>query len=74
MSSSPEHYQGGTPQEPSLIIRNSSRDDLGIYSCVAQNQIGATQSETVSYVNVLCKLINKYILIINYYINCVRKN
>ncbi|CAG7834604.1 unnamed protein product [Allacma fusca] len=55
VSSSPDHYQGGTTKEPSLIIRNSSRSDLGVYSCVVQNQIGATQSETVSYVNVLYK-------------------
>ena len=55
VSSDPEHYEGGTPKQPSLLIRNSSRTDLGVYSCVVQNLIGATQSETVAYVNVLCK-------------------
>ena len=50
-----EHYDGGTPDEPSLLIRNASRDDLGAYHCTVQNLIGESTSNTKSYVNILYK-------------------
>lgn len=53
--SDPNSYSGGSTIDPSLTVKNVSREDLGVYSCVVQNEIGTTESEVKAYINVLCK-------------------
>ncbi|RZF42221.1 hypothetical protein LSTR_LSTR004370 [Laodelphax striatellus] len=43
------HYEGGTPEQTTLLIKNSTRKDHGIYSCILENEVGA--SESISKVN-----------------------
>ncbi|XP_035702981.1 uncharacterized protein LOC110843952 isoform X2 [Folsomia candida] len=49
------NYEGGNIQQPSLLVKAVAREDLGVYYCVVQNQVGQTQSKSMSYINVLYK-------------------
>ena len=51
------HYEGGTIDNPSIILQNVTREDLGEYSCQLENVAGAQRSTDVVFVNVLCKFL-----------------
>lgn len=51
----PEHFTGGTTEEPTLLIKNSTRYDQGVYTCILENEVGATESSNAVYVNISCK-------------------
>ncbi|CAB3363001.1 Hypothetical predicted protein [Cloeon dipterum] len=50
-----EHYEGGTPLQPTLLIKNATRHDQGTYSCVLENAVGKTESQNVAYVAIYYK-------------------
>ncbi|XP_060519272.1 titin isoform X2 [Cylas formicarius] len=45
-------YQGGTIENPPLIIYNVTREDMGDYSCWLKNEVGSDQSEDSIFLNV----------------------
>ncbi|ODM99875.1 HEPACAM family member 2 [Orchesella cincta] len=51
----PDSYEGGTTRDPALLVKNVTREDLGTYSCVVQNEIGTEESDVKAHINVLCK-------------------
>ena len=55
LSTNKSKYEGGNLDQPSLVIKNISKEDIGIYSCVLENQLGAGESQNISTVDVLCK-------------------
>ena len=48
-------YEGGNPDQPSLIIRSVGKEDIGIYSCVLENDAGIGESRKAATVDVQCK-------------------
>ncbi|GLV32173.1 neuromusculin [Carabus blaptoides fortunei] len=50
-----EHYEGGTVDNPPLIIKNVTRDDMGDYHCVLKNSVGSQASWNYAGLNVLFK-------------------
>ena len=50
-------YDGATVDQPSLVIKSASRQDTGRYSCVLENEIGATESQNAAQLNVLCEFL-----------------
>ncbi|CAG0881271.1 unnamed protein product [Darwinula stevensoni] len=39
-----ERYGGGIPENPSLLIRNTSREDSGEYACYVENSVGISHT------------------------------
>ena len=50
----PEKYDGGITDNPPLIIKNVTRDDMGFYSCICKNSVGAQKSEETAFLNIQC--------------------
>lgn len=50
-----DHYEGGTTSQPTLLIKNSTRDDQGVYACILGNEVGETRSSNAVYVNITCE-------------------
>ncbi len=50
-------YDGATVEQPSLVIKSVDRSDSGIYSCVLENDVGASESKSTANVDVICKYI-----------------
>lgn len=50
-----ERFVDGTPEHPNLLIRNSSRYDQGVYTCICENEVGSSESSNSIYVNILRK-------------------
>ncbi|XP_024084209.1 hemicentin-1 isoform X5 [Cimex lectularius] len=51
----PDHYQGGTTEHTALLIKNSTRYDIGSYTCILANEIGAMPSHNSVNVSVYFK-------------------
>ncbi|XP_069698096.1 hemicentin-2 isoform X4 [Periplaneta americana] len=58
----PDHYEGGTIDQPTLMIKNSTRHDQGVYTCVLENKVGSQESNNVVYVAVYFKPIVKLMM------------
>lgn len=52
---SKDHYEGGTIDQTTLTIKNSTRDDNGNYSCELANGINSSMSLNVVPISVYCK-------------------
>ena len=50
-----DRYEGATLDQPSLVIKSVSRVDNGRYSCVLENQVGASESKNAAALTVYCK-------------------
>jgi Immunoglobulin I-set domain len=50
-----QHYEGGSPLQTALLIKNATRHDQGTYSCVLENAVGKAESLNVAYVAVFCE-------------------
>ena len=50
-----EHYEGGTPDQTTLLIKNSTRHDHGLYTCELENSVGKGNSSNGVYVNIQCE-------------------
>lgn len=50
-----DKYDGGSVENPPLIIKNITRDDMGLYRCTCKNDIGTSESENSIFVNVICE-------------------
>ena len=50
-------YGGGTPDQPSLLIKSASREDGGKYACILENDIGSSTLDNFARLNVICKSI-----------------
>ncbi|XP_075211632.1 neuromusculin isoform X6 [Lycorma delicatula] len=48
----PDHYEGGTTDQTTLLIKNSTRHDHGVYRCELENSVGASPSTNSVFVNV----------------------
>ncbi|XP_059086621.1 hemicentin-1-like isoform X5 [Tigriopus californicus] len=48
-------YEGGTSKEPSLTIKSVEKEDIGVYSCVVENEVGVGESDNISTVDVFYK-------------------
>ncbi|TRY71608.1 hypothetical protein TCAL_03134, partial [Tigriopus californicus] len=48
-------YEGGTSKEPSLTIKSVEKEDIGVYSCVVENEVGVGESDNISTVDVFCE-------------------
>ena len=48
-------YGGATAGQPSLVINAAHREDTGGYSCVLENKIGASESQSAALLDVYCK-------------------
>ncbi|XP_021920979.1 uncharacterized protein LOC110830403 [Zootermopsis nevadensis] len=51
----PDHYEGGTIDQPTLVIKNSTRHDQGAYTCELRNKVGSQESNSAVYVAVYFK-------------------
>jgi len=51
----PDHYEGGTIDQTTLMIKNSTRHDQGVYTCELRNKVGSQESNNAVYVSVYCK-------------------
>ena len=49
------HYEGGTPADPNLTIKNATDSDGGHYKCFASNVNGSAESNIVT-INILGRL------------------
>ena len=54
-TSNRSRYDGATPEQPSLVIKKVSGDDIGEYSCVLENKVGRGESQNVSVLDVFCE-------------------
>lgn len=54
LANAPARYEGGTPEQTALLIKNSTRNDIGTYTCELSNSIGTDVSDNEIYVDVLC--------------------
>lgn len=52
-------YEGGNPEQTALLIKNSTRHDIGAYTCELSNSIGFDVSDNEVYVDVICTLLMK---------------
>lgn len=50
-----DHYEGGTIDQTTLTITNSTRDDNGNFSCELANQVNSSLSLNVVPISVYCK-------------------
>ncbi|XP_018907387.2 uncharacterized protein nrm isoform X2 [Bemisia tabaci] len=50
-----DHYEGGSVDQPTLLIKNSTRHDHGIYTCVLENEVGVSESINAINVSILFK-------------------
>ena len=50
-----EKFGGGTVETPSLLIKNTSRRDVGRYRCEVANQIGVGRADNEATVHVQCE-------------------
>lgn len=50
-----DHYEGGEPGYAHLTVRNSSSADMGRYTCVLENSVGASDVQDFIDVSVLCR-------------------
>lgn len=50
-----DHYEGGTVDQTTLLIKNSTRHDHGMYTCELENSVGKGNSSNGVYVNIQCK-------------------
>lgn len=57
-----DKYDGGSIENPPLIIKNVTRDDMGLYRCTCKNDIGTSESENSIFVNVICKFHKEILL------------
>ena len=48
-------YEGATPDRPSLIIRSVSKEDIGDYACVLENEAGVGESRNMTTLETLCE-------------------
>ena len=48
-------FGGGTVENPSLLIKNTSRRDVGRYRCEVANQIGVGRADNEATVHVQCE-------------------
>uniref|UniRef100_A0A182KGE6 Ig-like domain-containing protein n=1 Tax=Anopheles christyi TaxID=43041 RepID=A0A182KGE6_9DIPT len=48
-------YEGGNPEQTALLIKNSTRHDIGAYTCELSNSIGFDVSDNEVYVDVIYK-------------------
>ncbi|KAL1401074.1 hypothetical protein pipiens_006909 [Culex pipiens pipiens] len=55
LANAPARYEGGTPEQTALLIKNSTRNDIGTYTCELSNSIGTDVSDNEIYVDVLYK-------------------
>lgn len=53
-------FDGGNPEQTALVVKNSSRHDIGSYSCELTNEIGIGMSDNQVLVDIQCK----------FYFNC----
>lgn len=51
----PDHFEGGTIEQTTLLIKNSTRHDIGAYTCMLGNEVGISQSHNSVEVSVYCK-------------------
>lgn len=51
----PDHYEGGTIDQPTLMIKNSTRHDQGVYTCELRNKVGSQESNSAVYVAIYFK-------------------
>ncbi|XP_077283214.1 hemicentin-1-like [Arctopsyche grandis] len=52
LESDPDHYEGSDTEEPALLIRNTSEDDIGNYSCKLENAVGSSISPDTIFLDV----------------------
>ncbi|KAF4519677.1 hypothetical protein B566_EDAN003927, partial [Ephemera danica] len=50
-----DHFEGGTPNQTALLIKNATRHDQGAYSCVLENSVGRSESPNLAYVAIYYK-------------------
>lgn len=48
-----DHYVGGITEQTALKVKNSTRNDMGIYTCILENSVGESTSEDFVNVSVL---------------------
>ncbi|XP_049546887.1 hemicentin-1 isoform X1 [Anopheles darlingi] len=48
-------YEGGNPEQTALLVKNSTRHDIGAYTCELSNSIGFDVSDNEVYVDVIFK-------------------
>ncbi|XP_023246410.1 hemicentin-1 [Copidosoma floridanum] len=48
-----EHYEGGTSELTSLLVKNASASDIGSYACILENDFGSSKSSEPIDVTVL---------------------
>lgn len=48
-------FDGGNPEQTALVVKNSSRHDIGSYSCELSNEIGIGMSENQALIDIQCK-------------------
>lgn len=50
-----DHYEGGTTDQTTLVVKNASRHDQGVYDCGLENDVGSQNSSNSIYVNIYCE-------------------
>lgn len=50
-----DHYEGGNVEQTSLFIKNATRKDMGNYTCILENEVGAMSSQNLVYVSIYFK-------------------
>lgn len=50
-----DHYEGGITEQTALTVKNATSSDMGSYKCVLDNNVGASTSEDIVQVSVLCE-------------------
>lgn len=48
-----EHYEGGTSELTSLLVKSATSNDIGKYACILENDFGASSSQDFIDVSVL---------------------